>query len=86
LLQGRNQPSTFLAARPVKPAERDSMAELREFVAAHGGTVTPVESDETLIEATRESLAKFCAGIGGPRNRDHLFAAQAAIARTLKRS
>ena len=42
--------------------------------------------DDTMIEMARESLSKFCAGVGGRKNRDHLFAAQAAINRMLKRS
>jgi hypothetical protein len=77
-----------LIARGPVPAvkERNPLEELETFVAEHGGTVEPVV-DDTLVEATRESLAKFCAGVGGPKNRrNHLFAAKAAIERMLKRS
>jgi hypothetical protein len=31
--------------------------------------------DNSMVEMVRESLAKFEAGVGGRRNRDHLFAA-----------
>ena len=85
-VNGRGTSAVFTA----QPAE-SPMEKLAVFVRENGGTITPVgsrddDADEAMVESTRESLAKYEAGVGGKRNRDHLFAAQAAIQRMLKRS